>query len=686
MMYNKISYKNISNGDKMKLQQQLNEIKFTSKQLELFEKLGFTTVFDLISKYPSRYNFIIETELIDSSKVVVQAKIISDIKIAFYQGKKNRIYFDVEYNGSLVKVVIFNRSFLMNHLKNASIITILGTYTEKNNTIVAADIKFRDLASISGIYPVYSLNNHYKNNDYLKVVANVLKSAQEDITNVVPQDLVEVYKLINKKDAIINIHFPKSNDLLLQANRALIYEEFFIFALQSIIKKNNTKVNKDLIKEINTEDIAVLTSLLKYTLTKDQRNALNDIYKDFMSPYAMNRLLLADVGSGKTLVALISAYMIYMCGFQTAFMAPTTILAMQHYNSALEIFQEVEINIALLTSSTHPQERISILEDLKKGKIDLLIGTHSIYQDDVIFKKLGFVIYDEQQRFGVNQRKSLREKGQDVEQLMLSATPIPRTLAQAAYASISVSYMKDPLPFKKPIISKYFKSKSIKPFYKEMLELLAKKQQIYIVTPLVEESESIDTKNVLDVFENIEKHFGSQYKVGLLHGKLDNETKQDTMEKFVNHEFDILVATSLIEVGISVDNANCIIIYDAHRFGLSQLHQLRGRVGRGEQQGYCIFLSSSSQPETIEKMEFISSHNDGFEIAEFDLQMRGPGDLLGIKQSGMPSFNLANLIKDEKIYKLAYQDALNLFNNKDKFKEWYLVNRNILNAKQFYLD
>ena len=439
-------------------------------------------------------------------------------------------------------------------------------------------------------------------------------------------------------------------------------------------------------KEIDKNDISSLVATLHYTLTSDQRNALNDIYKDFISPITMNRLLLADVGSGKTLVAFIAAYMIYMSGYQSAFMAPTTILAMQHYQSALETFKDIEINIALLTSNTNPQERENILSDLKKGKIDLIIGTHALYQDDIIFKKLGFVIYDEQQRFGVKQRHQLKAKGDNVEQLMLSATPIPRTLAQVAYATIQVSYMKEPLPFKKPIKSYYFKSKSIKPFYDQMVSLLKKKQQIYIVTPLIEESETIDTKNVIDVYESIKKHFKDEYNIGLIHGRLDNDEKQDAMDKFATHEYDILVATSLIEVGISIDNATCIIIYDAHRFGLSQLHQLRGRVGRGKLQGYCVFLSNSSDPDTIKKMEFMASCNDGFAIAEYDLELRGPGDILGIKQSGLPSFNLANPFKDEKIYNIAYEDAFTFFKNDEEFKKWYQNNQDTINALDLTLD
>ena len=670
----------------MKLETALNDLKFTTKQKELFTKLNLTTINDLILKYPSRYNFIVETELEDNEKVVIEAKIASEVKVAFYQGKKNRIYFEVNYDNKIVKVVIFNRAFMLNNLKKVSLVTILGTYSEKNNTIIATEIKLSPLADSQGIFPIYTLNNLYKNGDYFKLMQNILEKGNVEIPNLLNSELIEKYQLMNREQAIKTIHFPPNKDILFQANRTLIYEEFFLFALHSIILNKKRLASNFLIKEINQDDIISLTSTLKYDLTNDQKNTLNDIYKDFKSPYAMKRLLLADVGSGKTLVAFVAAYMVYMAGYQTAFMAPTTILAMQHYQSALETFKDVEMNIALLTSNTNNQEREQILLDLKKGKIDLIIGTHALYQDDVAFKKLGFVVYDEQQRFGVKQRQQLKEKGEHVEQLMLSATPIPRTLAQVAYSSIQVSYMKEPLPFKKPIKSYYFKSKSIKPFYQEMVNLLQQKQQIYIVTPLIEESESIDTKNVIDVYENIKEHFKDEYQVGLLHGRLDNDTKQETMDKFMLNEYNILVATSLIEVGISIDNATCIIIYDAHRFGLSQLHQLRGRVGRGSLQGHCVFLCSSNEPDTIKKMEFMASCSDGFEIAEFDLNLRGPGDILGIKQSGLPSFNLANPFKDEKIYKIAYQDALDLYNNSDEFKKWYQQHHDTIQALDLVTD
>ncbi|MGL4382370.1 MAG: ATP-dependent DNA helicase RecG, partial [Bacilli bacterium] len=418
-----------------------------------------------------------------------------------------------------------------------------------------------------------------------------------------------------------------------------------------------------------------------YTLTNDQRQVLNEIYKDMSAHKRLNRLLLADVGSGKTLVALISCFMNYLSGYQSALMAPTSILAQQHYESAKELFKSQDLNIVLLTGSTNTIERHHYLNDLKNGRIDLIIGTHALIQDDLIFKKLGLVILDEQQRFGVNQRQALLNKGLQVDVLMLSATPIPRTLAQVYFNNVDVSYMKDNLTFKLPIKSYYFNSSSIKPYYSELIKHLENKMQVYIVTPLVVDNETSTMQNVTKIYNSIKDHFSEQYQVGIIHGQLSNDEKEKVMNEFNQAQIDILVATSLIEVGISVNNANCIIIYDAHNFGLSQLHQLRGRVGRSSTQGYCVFLSNSSNEESINKLEFITKTNDGFEIAFYDLKMRGPGDVLGLRQSGLPSFNMANLFQDEKIYQIALQEALN-FIKQPSFKQWYQLNSNYLNIKE----
>lgn len=651
----------------------INKLHLTNKQLELFKSLKIETLNDIFNHFPISYIDYSETDLVEG-KVVIEAKIISSVKIAYFQGKKNRIYFDVLWNDRVIKVNIFNRAFLLNNLKNVEIISIIGNYSEANNSLVASDIKLKPLNQMIMLQPNYSLTNKYKNSDYLKLI-NKLFNEIVVFENIIPDYLIKKYKLLNRVEALKKIHFPKTLKDIEVAKRTLIYEEFFLFAIKSLLENKNRIIDKSLQKNIPFKNINLLIESLPYQLSNDQKNVLNDIYKDFTSKISMNRILLADVGSGKTIVALISAYMMYLAKYQSAFMAPTTILAYQHYEQAKQVFKDSNIKIELLTSQSTQENRKDILNKLKNNEIDLLIGTHALYQSDVDFNNLGFIIIDEQQRFGVLQRNSLKEKGKNVEVLMLSATPIPRTLAQVLFASIQTSYMKENLSFKKPIISYYYQSKSIKPFYDKMIEILDSKQQIYVVTPLVKESESIDTKNVIEVHDNISEFFKNKYNVGLIHGQMSNDLKQNAMDDFLNHKIDILVATSLIEVGISVNNATCIIIYDAHRFGLNQLHQLRGRVGRDEKQGYCVFLSNSSIDTTIEKLEFITTHNDGFEIAEYDLKMRGPGDILGTKQSGMPSFNVANPFSDHKIFEIAYKDANELISNDELLDKYSHINK-----------
>lgn len=648
------------------------KVNATKKQEELLNSLGLDNVASFLSKYPSRYVFLEETDLVDNAKCVVDAKIISVPKIVFYRGKQNRITFDVLVKDQNISVIIFNRSFILKHLKATSDITILGTYYKDKNQIVASDIKFSKVSDIAGVYPVYRLNNTYKNSDYHKLVLKVLKENINNIDNILPDYLISKYRMLQRKDSLIKIHYPKNETDVKLANRSLIYEELFLFSIKSYLVKLNALKNKKIIKEIDFDLVNDFISTLPFSLTKDQQTTIEEIFKDFSSEKIMNRLLLADVGSGKTIVAFISSYMMFLSGYQTAFMAPTTILATQHYYEALKVFKNSELKVELLTSKTSPKEREALLNDLKKGKIDLLIGTHALIQDDVDFKQLGYLILDEQQRFGVNQRLALKKQNPSLETLMLSATPIPRTLAQAYFSSIDTSIIKTIPKFKKEIKSYYFKSNSIKPFYQEMLQLLKMRTQIYIVTPLVEESESLDVKNVSDIHEKISNHFKDQYNVSMIHGKMKDDEKNDIMQQFHDHQIDILVCTSIIEVGISVDNANCIIIYDAHRFGLSQLHQLRGRVGRSIKQGHCVFLSNSDDENAINRLEFIANNQDGFEISEYDLKTRGPGDVLGLRQSGIPEFNIANIARDFKIYEIAFSDALEFIKSND-FKPWYAL-------------
>ena len=658
----------------MNIQDQINDLKITLKQKEVLNSLNIFTVNDLLCKYPRTYQIIKES--LDPDNLCLEATIDSKPVISFYNGRNNRIVFNALIKNKSIKVVIFNRYFLFNNLKKSfkKTIVIKGKY--QNNNIIASDIFLDNLANISGITALYNLKGLYNNKSYLKLLGKIMNQYAEDIMNYIPEQYIKKYQLLDRKAALQQIHFPTSSHELSLAQQTLIYEELFLFSLSVLIKRHQD-LNAKYAKKIVISAVQAFVAQIAYQLTNDQKRVVNEIYQDLSSTHLMNRILIADVGSGKTLVALLAAFMSIKAGYQVAFMAPTTILAAQHYQSALALFANTTINIGYLTGNIAVNERMGLLEKLKHNEIDLLIGTHALYQDDVVFKHLGLVVFDEQQKFGVTQRLKLLRKSKYCESLMLSATPIPRTLAQIMFADISVSYMHQLLPFKKPVITYYFKSKTIKPYYPEMIKLLEAKQQIYIVAPLIEESEKHDLINVINLHKNIAQTFKGKYSVGLLHGKLSTTDKEQIMNDFNNHDYDILVATSLLEVGISVDNATCIIIYDAERFGLSQLHQLRGRVGRKDLQGYCVLLSNSADETVIDKLNFVKNNNDGFKIAEYDLMLRGSGDILGTRQTGLPNFKIANLSRHKKILEQAFKDAQE-FMTSANFKAWLDLNKNIL--------
>ncbi|MDR1782480.1 MAG: ATP-dependent DNA helicase RecG [Bacilli bacterium] len=655
----------------------LSDLKITNKQKDVLDKLNLITVDDLLTNYPNKYQIIEEN--LDVNNLCVEAIIKTSPTISFYNGRHNRISFKALIKDKEVKIVIFNRYYLFKNIKNNlnNYIVIKGKY--QNNNIIATELFFNKLEDIKGIKALYSLRGLYNNKNYHNLISKIYNQYQDSINNYLPIIYQDKYQFMNIKDAIKEIHFASDKDKLTLARYSLIYSEFFMFCIEVLLnRKGNSSIKYQ--KKIDINKVQLFVNKIKYDLTNDQKKVVNEIYLDLISDKLMNRILIADVGSGKTLIGLLTAYMVINNNYQVAFMAPTTILAAQHYQSALELFEDTNINVALLTRNISLNDKLNLLNDLKNNKINLLIGTHALYQDDVVFNNLGLVIFDEQQKFGVNQRLKLLEKGSEIESLMLSATPIPRTLAQIIFANIDVSYMHQLLPFKKPIITYYFKSNSIKPYYYEMIKLLNMNQQIYIVAPLVEESENLDIKNVIKLHQNITKYFNNKYQVGLLHGKLSSSDKEQVMNDFNDHKYDILVATSLLEVGISVDNATCIIIYDAERFGLSQLHQLRGRVGRKDLQGYCVLLSNSEDENVIDKLKFLKDNNDGFKIAEYDLLKRGSGDILGTRQTGLPNFKIANLSKNKKILEYAFKDAQEFIENKD-FDSWYQNNKDLFNKE-----
>lgn len=638
--------------------------------LEKLHQLKIMSVKDLLEYFPYRYeNF----ELIDihramhEEKITVEAKVITACQVQYYGKMKARMTFNVLVNHEVVKVVVFNRTFLKNQLKMDTLITVTGKWDLGRKVITATDIKM-GAADGRGIEPIYSLKEVP-----LKTFKKILKSAYDQyatqLQDDLPLQLRQQYRLISYEDAVLFSHFPDNKEQVRQVERRIKYEELLKFQLKLQYLRYQTKIERQGAEKVfDDEKVNEFVNRLPFKLTDAQLKVLDEIKRDLRSGSRMNRLLQGDVGSGKTVVAAVSLLMVMLSGYQTALMVPTEILGQQHYKSLIELFSPYEpFKIEFLSSSVKGRRRREILERLANGEVHLIIGTHAIIQQDVIFKNLGLVITDEQHRFGVNQRKMLREKGDFVDVLMMTATPIPRTLAISAFGDMDVSIINQLPQGRKPVETFLIDSSKLDRALGFIQEnILNQGQQAYVITPLIEESEAMDVQNAVEVYHLWQHHFEGRAKVGLMHGRLSQAEKDAVMEDFVANRSQILISTTVIEVGVNVPNANLMLIYDAHRFGLSQLHQLRGRVGRGSQQAYCLLMSDIKNEQSLERLKIMTGTTDGFEIAEADLKLRGPGDFFGEKQSGAPVFKMADLIEDYKILEVAMQDAYRLVSS-DEF-------------------
>ena len=634
--------------------------------LEKLHALNIHTVADLLESYPSRYE---SYEVIDLSlakheeRITVIGSVVAPATNSFYGRKQSKMQFSIAIGEEVVKVIIFNRAFLKNKIVMKSSVTVTGKWDARRKIITASTIKF-GIHDDNSIIPNYRTNNDIKSKTIGKIVRTAFEQYQHQINDDLPRHLCEKYRLISAADAIRFSHFPENNEQAKQAARRIKYEELLKFQLKLQVLKKKIKYSKTgFSKECNDAKIKIFLDHLPFKLTNEQNRVLGEITRDLEDHARMNRLLQGDVGSGKTVVAAIAILFAMTDGYQSAIMAPTEILAKQHLESLTQMFECLpEYRIEFLSSNIKGKKRREILEDLVAGKIHLLVGTHSLIQDEVSFSRLGVAVVDEQHRFGVEQRKKLRQKGEAIDILMMSATPIPRTLAISAFGDMDVSSIKE-LPAGRKQIQTFVigdaKLTDAQKFIRDTI--ISKSQQAYIITPLIDESEVLeDVRNANLVYELWKDAFKNVATVGLMHGKLEKLEKDEIMNDFVQNKIQILISTTVIEVGVNVPNANLILIYDANRFGLSQLHQLRGRVGRGSENAYCILLSNATNTEAKERLGVIAASTDGFEIAEADLKIRGPGDFFGSKQSGLPTFKMANLIEDYKILNVARQDAYDM--------------------------
>lgn len=634
------------------------------KTSKILNKLGIFTDDDLINYYPYRYNvYNFSNELIDNSTLIINVIIESNPIVSYIKKNFNRLSFRARYNERIFNVVIFNRAYLKTNLTIGKNITIIGKYDFKKNIFTSSDIKFN--VTNGQIEPVYHLTKGITNNTVSKLIKDNFNNIY--IKDSLPSNIISKYNLLSKKDALYNIHFANDLKMVHYAKNRLIYEELFDFSFKmNYFKNQNIRKDKEP-KNIDINKINEFKKLLPFSLTTDQDNAYNEIVQDMSSNKKMNRLLLGDVGSGKTVVAVGAIYANFIAGFESTLMAPTEVLATQHYFSIKKILDKFNVAVELITGSLSKKEKEAIYKRVQNKEIDLLIGTHSLLNENIIFNNLGLVITDEQHRFGVHQRFTLEDKSKCPDILYLSATPIPRTYAMTIYGDLDISYIKTKPTGRKDIITKVKKNSDIKEVLGLMLEQIKLGHQIYVVSPLVEEDESLNLTSINLLKEKLSLAFKNLFRIEIIHGKMKTSEKESIMNDFKNNQIKILIATTVIEVGIDVSNATMMVIFNAERFGLATLHQLRGRVGRSDLQSYCYLISDSDN----DRLKVMEESNDGFYISQKDFEMRGHGDLFGVKQHGDMSFKLANLKNDYNILLFANEDAKKFIDSKEYLNNEY---------------
>ncbi|GBG96891.1 ATP-dependent DNA helicase RecG [Lactococcus termiticola] len=643
------------------------------KSAENFEKLGISNLQDLLLYFPFRYEDFAGRsvfELMDGEKATVIGEVVTPANVQYFGRGRNRLSFKIKQEEAVISVTFFNQPYLADKVELGKEIAVFGKWEQAKQALLGMKIIAQ---ADDGFSPVYHLKEGMKQATLVKAIqaafdAEVLSDVEENL----PDYLLEKYRLMPRQEAIVAMHFPKDMEAHKQALRRVKFEELFYFQMKLQALKNKEKAAR-FGRKISFDALALQEKQdsLPFELTAAQQKALDEILSDMKSDYHMNRLLQGDVGSGKTVVASLSMYATVLSGLQSALMVPTEILARQHAASLQSTFPELKI--ALLVSGLKVAERKEILKELKSGAIQMIVGTHALIQEGVEFHDLGLVITDEQHRFGVKQRKTLREKGQNPDVLMMTATPIPRTLAITAFGDMDVSIIDELPQGRQAITTRWVKHEQMPEVLKWIAEELTKKAQVYFISPLIEESEALDLKNAEALYSELTAYFGSQVEIGLLHGRMKNEEKDAIMQDFKSAKLDVLVSTTVIEVGVDVPNATVMVIMDADRFGLSQLHQLRGRVGRGTKKSYAILVANPKSESGKKRMEIMCKTQNGFILAEEDLKMRGSGEIFGLRQSGMPEFLVADLVNDYNILEVARQEALEVFKRPDEPVHRWLI-------------
>lgn len=631
---------------------------------ESFAEMNIHTIKDLLEYFPYRYeDYRIRdlTQVGHEEKITVEGKVHSEPALVFHGRKKSRLTIRLFVDRYLIKVIFFNQPYLKNKIVMNETITVTGKWDAHRQTITANEMQIGINAKAKDFEPVYALRGKLTTKGMRKFINLAFKQFGNLISENLPETITKRYRLLNRRDSLMAMHFPETSEDVKQARRRFVYEEFLLFQLKmQALRKFEREHSPGLIQNYDLSKLKKFIDSLPFPLTDAQKRVVNELLTELKSPFRMNRLLQGDVGSGKTVVAAIGLYASVTAGFQGALMVPTEILAEQHVESLKSLLDPFSVRCELLSSSVKGKRRREILQELAEGKIDILIGTHALIQEEVSFQKLGFVITDEQHRFGVEQRRVLREKGENPDVLFMTATPIPRTLAITVFGEMDVSIIDEMPAGRKTIETYWAKPEMLDRVLAFVEKELAKGHQAYVICPLIEESDKLDVQNAIDVYTTLTHYFQNRFKVGLMHGRLSSDEKDTVMKAFSTNDVQVLVSTTVVEVGVNVPNATMMVIYDAERFGLSQLHQLRGRVGRGSDQSFCVLLAAPKSEVGQERMKIMTETNDGFVLSEKDLELRGPGDFFGKKQSGVPEFKVADMVHDYRALETARADATNL--------------------------
>ena len=633
------------------------------KRADSLASLGIHTIEDLLVYYPFRYEDIQErnlNEIQDQEKVTLKGLVVSPPVMSRFGYKKSRLQFRMMQEHEVFNVSFFNQPYLKDKVILSEEIAVYGKWDAKRKALNG--MKILGSQSPDDFSPIYHVNKTIRQSTLVDLIKRGFTEYGDLIEENLPLYLTGKYRLLDRPTAVRSMHFPKNHEENHQAKRRIVFEELFLFQMRLQGLKQADKAEKNGLEILyDVERLKNFTKTLPFELTQAQKRVTNEICRDLRSPQHMQRLLQGDVGSGKTVVAAIALYATVTAGFQGALMVPTEILAQQHMESLRHLFDPDEVSLALLTGSTKAKERREIVERLSNGEIDIVVGTHALIQEGVEFQNLGLVITDEQHRFGVNQRKVLREKGWRPDVLFMTATPIPRTLAITAYGEMDVSVI-DELPAGRiPIETRWVRTPQLDNVLEWTYKELKKGHQMYVICPLIEESEALDVKNAVEIYEKLQELFAPEYDVGLLHGKMKNQEKDQIMEAFKENQLQVLVSTTVIEVGVNVPNATVMLIMDADRFGLAQLHQLRGRVGRGSEASYCILVANPKNELGVERMKIMTETTNGFILSEKDLELRGPGEVFGFRQSGLPEFAIADLVTDGNVLEVAREEAATIW-------------------------